>query len=250
MIPGLKEHGKSCLEAVLSFFYPEVCQYCADRVATARGGYICETCAQEAKFIEPPYCERCGLPFAGALTTVFECGNCRDAELHFSQARSAVSAEGMVLELIHRYKYQRALWLEPYLAGLLVQEAAPSIVRGDWDAIAPVPLHGLKRAERQFNQAERLCRHLARATGLPFAPKLLRRVTSTPTQTRLSRRARAANVRGAFELHPQAEIKDRRIVLVDDVFTTGATTSACARVLRRAGAADVCVWTLARGVLN
>src|SRR5688572_13231617 len=118
---------KCWLDAALSFFYPEVCQYCDAQRATARDGYICETCARQANFIAPPFCQRCGLPFGGDITVEFECSNCREMELHFTFARSAVAARGMVLELIHRYKYERALWLEPFLGRLFIQAATPSL---------------------------------------------------------------------------------------------------------------------------
>src|SRR6266700_3958402 len=153
-------HGVKCwLEAGLGFFYPEVCQYCGDERATAAEGFIGVQCWQNIKFITPPFCERCGLPFEGAVTTPFECGNCREMGLQFSRARSAVAARGMVLEIIHRYKYQRALWFEPFLADLLVRAAAPSLRQERWDLIVPVPLHRVKKSEREFNQAGRRADH-------------------------------------------------------------------------------------------
>jgi ComF family protein len=238
------------LEAGLSFFYPEVCQYCGEERATAPEGFIGARCWENLKFITPPYCDRCGLPFEGAVSTPFECTNCREMELHFSWARSAVAARGMALDIIHRYKYQRALWFEPFLGDLLVRQAATSLRGGQWNLIVPVPLHGLKQSEREFNQAERLARYLGRAAQIPLRTDLLRRVAPTHTQTLLSRAERAANVRRAFAVRDGGALKNRRVVVVDDVFTTGATTSACANILLANGAADVCVWTLARGLLN
>jgi len=200
------------------------------------------------RFIKPPFCERCGLPFAGALTTSFECTNCRELELHFRSARSAVVARGVVLEAIHRFKYQRQLWFENFLAGLFLREAVPALDGQNWDLIMPVPLHSRKQREREFNQAGRLAAHLAAALKVPLNDRLLRRVTPTATQTLLTRQQRAANMRGAFAVRPGERLNRERVVLVDDVFTTGATTSACARVLLAAGAGDVCVWTVARGL--
>ena len=172
-------------------------------------------------------------------------------ELHFSYARSAVAANGLVLELIHRYKYQRALWLEPFLADLLVQQAKTGLEQQKWDLLLPVPLHPLKKAEREFNQAAGLSRRLSRATQIPMRDDLLCRVAPTRTQTLLSRSERAANVNRAFACKKAASVlKGKRVVLVDDVLTTGATTSACAKVLRAHGASEVCVWTLARGLLK
>jgi len=239
---------KEWLDAGLGFVYPEVCQICGREHATVSEGFVCVECWQKVRFIKPPFCERCGLPYEGDITTAFECGNCREMELHFRSARSAVLAGELMLDVIHRYKYQRALWFEPFLADLLVRQAAPALAREKWDMIVPVPLHPTRRREREFNQAERLGNHLSRATGIPMNTSLLERVESTQTQTQLGRQERAANMRNAFALRPDGEVKRARVVVLDDVFTTGATTSACAKVLMSAGAEDACVWTVARGL--
>jgi competence protein ComFC len=236
------------LNVGLGFLYPEICQLCGAERASGRDGYVGAHCWRQVRFIKPPFCGRCGLPFEGDVTTPFECANCGEMELYFCSARSAVVARGTVLEAIHRYKYRRHLWFEPFLAGLFLREAVPALRDGNWDLVAPVPLHPLKQREREFNQAARLARHLSDALEIPVNQKLLRRVMPTATQTRLTRLERAANMRGAFAVRPGAGLDGERVVLVDDVFTTGATTSACARALLDAGAGDVCVWTVARGL--
>jgi competence protein ComFC len=236
------------LRVALAFFYPEACQLCGRERASPAEGYVCARCRGKVRLIQPPFCQRCGLPFAGELTTPFECSNCREMDLRFVSARSAVVAGGVVLEAIHRFKYQRALWLEPFLADLLIREAGPALAGGRWDCLVPVPLHPTKYREREFNQAARLASALGRALRIPVRPEVLRRILPTQTQTRLTRQARADNVRHAFALRPGHRLRGERVVLIDDVFTTGATTSACARILRAGGAGDVCVWTVARGI--
>jgi ComF family protein len=114
--------------------------------------------------------------------------------------------------------------------------------------IVPVPLHPTKAREREFNQAERLADRLGCAMRIPVNKRLVRRVLPTRTQTQLSREERLANVHNAFAMRHRQKLNGERILLVDDVFTTGATTSACAGVLRAAGAGEVCVWTVARGI--
>jgi len=143
---------------------------------------------------------------------------------------------------------RRQLRFETFLAGLFLREAVPALRGQDWQLIVPVPLHPVKHREREFNQAERLAGHLATALKTPLNAELLRRVTSTRTQTLLTREQRAANMRGAFAIRPGQGLDGARVVLVDDVFTTGATTGACAHALLAAGAGDVCVWTVARGL--
>jgi ComF family protein len=239
---------QSWLEAGLALIYPPACQLCGEERATPQDGFVGPRCREEVRFIVPPICDRCGLPFAGDITSSFECANCREMELHFSSARSAVSARGVVLEVLHRYKYQRALWFEPFLAEIFLRRALPGLREEKWDWIVPVPLHPTKEREREFNQAERLAAHLSVATNIPLRPDLLRRVLPTRTQTLLTRTQRATNVRRAFALRSGRRLRGERIILVDDVLTTGATTSACAAVLRAGGAGDVCVWTVARGL--
>jgi len=236
------------LRDCLNLLYPPVCQLCREHRAEAHDGYVCAKCWSHVRFIRAPFCERCGLPFAGDLTTVFVCTNCNDLKLHFTSARSAVVARTVVLEAIHRFKYSRALWFENFLAGLLIREAAPVLAKGNWHGIVPVPLHPVKLREREFNQAALLAAQLARATKIPLNEKILRRVHPTATQTLLTRDERAANMKNAFIVRKGTRLAGKRIVLLDDVFTTGATTNACAKALQVAGAAEVCVWTVARGL--
>jgi competence protein ComFC len=134
----------SLLNATLAFVFPEVCQTCEAQRATAAEGFVCAQCWEDVRFIKPPFCNRCGLPFEGAITNTFECSNCRDMKLHFCFARSAVTTGGPVLEAIHRYKYQRALWFEHFLADLLIRAAKPELALQQWDCIVPVPLYSTK----------------------------------------------------------------------------------------------------------
>jgi competence protein ComFC len=238
---------KTALDAGLNFIYPAVCQLCVKERAGAQEGYVGGKCWTGVRFVTAPYCDRCGLPYDGDIIHPFRCENCAGVDFGFGFARSAVTANAMMLDIIHRYKYHHALWFEPFLADLLARQAKPALAGGSWDLIVPVPLHPLKLRQRQFNQAERLARCLGRALALPVNARAVRRVQFTETQTRLSRPERAANVSGAFAPRPGKELHGERVILVDDVMTTGATTSACARALREAGAAEVCVWTVARG---
>jgi ComF family protein len=238
---------QSSLNAGLALLYPEVCQICEEEHATAKDGFVCPDCWRSVRFIRAPFCERCGLPFEGEITNTFECSNCHELKLYFRSARSAVISNGATRKAIHHYKYRRALWFEPFLADLLIREAAPELRKEKWDWLVPVPLFPTKQREREFNQAERLAHRLSTATGIPVHTRLLRRRLPTRTQTLLSRAERNANMKNAFE-GCDVKLDGERVVLIDDVLTTGATTSACARALRRMGAGEVCVWTVARGL--
>ena len=169
-------------------------------------------------------------------------------QLNFCTARSAVAAKGAARDAIHRYKYHQALWFETFLADLFLRAALPELKPSEWDLIVPVPLHATKEREREFNQAERLAGHLAKGLTLPLKANLVRRILPTRTQALLSKKQRAENVRRAFAACNGSKLNGERVILVDDVLTTGATTSACAGVLKSLGASDVCVWTVARGL--
>lgn len=239
---------RSWANAGLGLIYPEVCQICHDHRAPFDEGLVCTQCRGQVRFIQPPFCDRCGLPFEGEITNTFECTNCRELELHFNSARSAVVLKTVVSEAMHAYKYNRAMWFERFLAGLLLQKAVPALRPQKWDIIVPVPLHPTKLREREFNQAARLAKHLGAALNLPVDTKSLQRITPTQTQTKLSRADRAKNVRGAFAVRKGVRLTSKRVIVLDDMFTTGATTSDCARALQSSGAAEVCVWTVARGL--
>ncbi|MDB6026029.1 MAG: putative amidophosphoribosyltransferase [Verrucomicrobiales bacterium] len=237
------------LDQGLNFFYPALCQICRKNRAGADESFICASCVSGkdgVHFLVPPYCDRCCFPFEGDISNKFECSNCREVELHFRYARSAVVTSPLLLDVIHRWKYNRALWFEPFLAELLIREAAPALREEKWDLIVPVPLHSKKEREREFNQAERLARHLSHATTISVNKDLLTRAEFTLTQTQLTREQRAENVRRAFTMKGGKKLNGEKIILLDDVLTTGATTNACAKVLREAGASEVCVWTVAR----
>jgi ComF family protein len=244
----VKEGIRAVTRAGLGLIYPETCQICKAERAPAANGFVGSKCWSQVRFIRPPFCQRCGLPYEGDITTQFVCTNCRDLEFHFAFARSATVAKTVVLEAIHRFKYSQAFWFENFLADLLLREAIPALAEQKWDLIVPVPLHPLKLREREFNQAEHLASCLSRAANLPLDAKSLRRVHATATQTLLNREQRASNMQGAFNVTSSKNISEKRIILVDDVFTTGATTNACAAALRRAGASAVGVWTVARGL--
>jgi ComF family protein len=234
-------------DALLNLVYPPVCQVCQSERAGINDGYVGGECWSQVRFVTAPFCDRCGLPYDGSISNAFVCSNCADIKLHFRFARSAVIANPLILQVVHRYKYNRALYFESFLADLLIRQAAPSLQNAQWDLIVPVPLHPAKEREREFNQAERLAQCLSRATNIPVNDRLVRRVKPTQTQTQLNRAERAANVHDAFAPTDSAKLNGEKIILLDDVMTTGATTSACARVLRKAGAGDVCVWTVIRG---
>ena len=231
----------------LELVYPADCAVCKAPREEGVRSMLCGKCRAELLPLRRPFCERCSLPFQGQADGVFRCLHCADKRFYFEKAICACRLTGVARECIHRFKYNGALWLGPELAELLVAAARERIEWEKVDCVAPVPLFPARERERTFNQAEWLARRLVRVLPAALSTGNLRRVRDTPTQAFLNAAERAENVHGAFVLRRPAEFMKRRVVVVDDVFTTGATTNECARVFRAAGAGSVMVLTVSRG---
>lgn len=236
---------RAAIDGLVSLFYPPHCVVCSE--STERGEHLCPGCRRKAKRIERPFCEVCSEPFAGAIDGTFSCPNCAGRQFHFTHAIAGFRSRGVVRELVHRFKYDRAFHLRHQLAEWLAFTLEDSrIGQQPVDALVPVPLHAARKREREFNQAEVLARIVGERAGLRTELSL-RRVRHTTTQTRFDRQERMENLRNAFAVHQDDVVRGKHLVLVDDVLTTGSTLDECARVLRRAGAASVRAITVARG---
>jgi len=231
---------------MLDLLYPRNCVRCGASSPEALP-HLCWDCLSDTPKIDAPFCVCCGDPVAGAIQHDYTCFACSRETPAFDFARSAVRYEGAVGEALRDLKYHQAVWLAPDLAALLlacVQAEYPGV---EFDGITAVPLHATRFRARGFNQSGLLAAALARKMEIPYKGKAARRIRSTTTQTGLTAPQRAVNVHAAFRTGLFASLKDRRILLVDDVMTTGATVNACARALKKGGAASVHVVTVARG---
>ncbi|MBV9828830.1 MAG: ComF family protein [Alphaproteobacteria bacterium] len=207
---------------------------------------LCPACWATMSFFAPPWCVRCGLPFVHPMGSGALCADCARGQMSWDQARAVLRydkhSRGLVLSLKHGDRTHLANGL-----GRWMQRSGRDVLEGvDW--LMPVPLHWTRLATRRYNQAALLAHAVHRAGGPVVAPDWLLRRRRTPSQGRLGAAARVRNVRGAFALRPGRSVKGKRVVIVDDVLTTGATVEECARVLRRGGAAFVGVLTLARAL--
>lgn len=234
------------ISRAVDLVYPRNCQFCSTPLAEEHPGVVCPVCLALAKPIAPPCCRRCALPFEGKLDDQVDCGYCQDLKFHFTRAFAACRAEGVVRDCIHRFKYNREMYYERHLADWLIAAGKRWIDWAEVDGIVAVPLHPVKARSREFNQAAVLAHALGRAVERPVFANCVRRVKETKSQTRLDAKDRRENLRGAFA--PRGKLTGGRLVLVDDVFTTGATLDACASILLRSGATDVIALTVARGV--
>lgn len=209
-------------------------------------GMLCWNCRAALRTIGDPCCAWCGNPLEGRTDHAYTCFHCTDMQPAFDLARSAMRFEGVASQLVHQFKYHAALWLRAEFIDWLQACHQVHYSDIDVDAICPVPLHAARLRERGYNQSAVLAAGLARRLRRPFWSNVLRRSRPTETQTHLTARQRLSNVADAFEVRT-ARIAGKAILLVDDVMTTGATTSSCARALKKAGCRSVHVLTLARG---
>lgn len=229
---------------VLDLVFPPQCLRC--RAMTERAGALCAECWGAVTFIGRPYCERCGLPFDYDLGAGALCGACVRTPPAYAKARAVLVYDDTSRDLVLAFKHADRTDAAPTY-GTWLARAGGELMEGT-DLVLPVPLHWTRLFGRRFNQAALLAQVLGRECGLAVAPDLLRRRRRTPSQGRLSPAQRRRNMEGAFAVpaRGRAGLRGKRLLLVDDVLTTGATANACARVLRRAGAESVSVLTLAR----
>jgi competence protein ComFC len=231
-------------EAVASLLYPPVCTVCGGK--TRAGEYLCEQCEAKATRIVAPFCQQCSEPFEGAITTTFTCANCAHRTIYFDAAVAAYRGRGIVRQIIHDFKYGRQVHLRHLVARWLRAAFDDERLHGrQFHIIVPVPLHPTRQRERGFNQASLLAELLSTRISIPCKP-LLKRIRYTTTQTALDRAERMENLHNAFRLRRNADVRGLRVLLIDDVLTTGSTLSECARVLKRAGANSVHAVTAAR----
>ena len=232
------------LRALISLLYPPSCAVC--EVAVGFEDYLCDACAAKAPRIKPPFCATCSEPFDGAITEIFSCANCAHRDLYFESAVAAYRSRGVVRKLIHEFKYGHQVHLRNPVADWLLATLDDPRLRGRrFDLVIPVPLHPARKRERGFNQAELLAEIFSARAGLTLRP-VLERIRYTTTQTAFDRAERMENLHEAFRLRKKADVRGLRVLLIDDVLTTGSTLSECARVLKAGGAISVHAATAAR----
>jgi ComF family protein len=234
------------MKLLLDMLYPRRCIGCG-AASPDSFHYICRECWADSARVAPPFCSHCGDPVAGAVDHDFICYSCSAKKPAFDGARSAARYDGVVGEALRQLKYEQALWLAPDLATLLHHCIRAEYPGQAFDLLVPVPLHHVRKRSRGYNQSEVLAKELGRKLGHTSHPKLLQRIRPTISQTNLTAKDRLSNVTQAFRYGKGKRLAGKKVLLVDDVMTTGATVNACAKTLKKGGAASVHVITAARG---
>jgi ComF family protein len=242
--PALLRFAAAASTALLDALLPPRCLCCG--MAVDRQGGLCPGCWTGLSFIAPPFCARCGLPFEYEAQDGAVCGACLAEPPAFARARAVLVYDDGSRPLVLGFKHGDRIHAADAYGGWLARAGAELLT--DADLLAPVPLHWGRLFRRRYNQAALLAQALSKRSGVPTLPDLLVRRRATPTQGGLDRKGRHRNVKGAFQLRAPGTVAGKRVVLVDDVLTTGATLAECARVLVKSGAARVDVLTLARVV--
>jgi ComF family protein len=240
---------KDAIGALTSVLFPAPCRICGQILLNATRIPICEDCLGSFEKIAEPMCLCCGRPFVSAVSGDAKqplCRLCRVNFFAFDRARSFAIYNDSLFEAIMLMKYEEVTSLGSWFTVRLAQVLRERVPEWQADAVVPVPLHRERQRERGHNQAELIARPLAKALGVKIKPRCLVRTKPRPDRLLLSRSERWKAVRGAYATRPGQRVDNLRILLVDDVLTTGATLDACARALKKAGAAEVLGLTIAR----
>lgn len=241
---------KALFRLIVDFVFSPKCLTCSRFLKEEENDPVCPECWAEIQLIAPPWCERCGFPLASSFegTAAPICRECRKGKRYFHQARAVGIYDGTLRKIIHLFKYRQKESLHQILGELLLKYLSQHWSDLKVDFILPVPLHRKRLRWRGFNQAELLARMISLNLDLPLLTENLQRPRFTTPQIELTKKERLTNLRGAFKVRKSEEIEGLSLLLIDDVFTTGATMNECSRALVEAGASKVYCLALARPI--
>ncbi len=237
---------RELLNDVSNIIFPPQCLACTEIINGPAKQVFCCACQDKIHFITNNFCPICGIPFLVSSAGSHVCGNCQENKPYFIQARAVTAFETVIMDAIHKFKYGRSIAAGDSLGSFMADFSFPDFDFSGFSLLIPVPLHIKKLRERGFNQSLLLANKMGRKYNLPVNFSLLKRNKSTLTQTDLNKTEREKNVKGAFVIADRKIIAGENVILIDDVYTTGATLNECAKVLLKAGVQKVAVLTLSR----
>lgn len=238
-LSATKSAAKDIFSGILDLIYPPHCVVCR----TAGEGYLCGKCREKITLIEGPVCRKCGAP-----CEAYVCEECRDREYAFECARSAGIFEDVLRDAIHALKYSNHVVLADPLAEIMAEVFPSTGLVGMVDVVVPIPIHRSRMIDRGFNQSEELAVRLGKRIGLPVESAVLLKMKKTKHQVELPFDLRATNIGGSFAVDRAQSIRRKKVLLIDDVYTTGSTLNEAARVLLDSGASAVRAYTLAKSL--
>lgn len=238
------------LNDIGEIIFPPQCLGCAEILHPFTGQIFCPVCSDKIKFVSGSICPVCGTTFSDSPAPDHVCGDCLENKTYFTCARSIFRYETFILEVIHQFKYGRNMSVGETLASYMAGFSFPDIDFTDYSMIIPVPLNIKRLRERGFNQSLILARAMGKKRQIPVNFSVLKRQKFTLTQAGSNRNERKQNIKGAFEVKDSKKIAGKNVIIIDDVYTTGATINECAKTLTMAGAKKVAVLTLARVIPN
>lgn len=222
---------------ILNIILPRQCAVCSTNINGSKRDFLCDCCFEAIEIIKDPFCKSCGRPFVSKETLRHSpghlCAACREKKLYFHSARAIGAYSGILKKLIHIYKFKKKRALGEPLSEIMIDHLDKRFERIDFDMLLPVPLHKKRLREREFDQSLLLALHMGRRLKIPVLADFLIRCRYTRPQLELKVKERARNVKNAFKINGVNRIEGKNILLVDDVFTTGATVNECSRVLKK-----------------
>jgi ComF family protein len=250
---GKLNNDMKFLSPILNLLYPATCHICNQKTSD----HFCPTCWDKIGFLKPPFCPKCGRPFASESSLLYSpdhlCSECKSTKTYFDKAMAIGPYDGTLAEAIHLFKYNGKKGLGLPLGRIMIDyiKSNPSLFPLELAersplTILPVPLHPKRLREREFNQSLLLAKEISKTLKIPLIKDNLQRIRWTRPQIELKGEERLKNVKGAFSLKDPKTIEGKSLLLIDDVYTTGATVRECSKVLKKAGAEKVYVFTLAR----
>lgn len=252
MKPNLATLAKDGFGSLVNLLYPPLCGICNKKLLTGQEAalLICKDCLAKIKKNPPPHCKKCGRSLCGLTDNIETCWECFDRNFYFERSWSGFFYEGVVKEALHLLKYSGKIFLSNLFSNLLIQFLKNNIeILEGIDGVISVPLHSVKLREREFNQAHILVEVITKEFKLKDLSRCLKRTKVTRPQSELDKKERFNNVKGTFEIPVSTYevVCGKNILIVDDIFTTGATLNECARVLKKAGVKKIRCLTFARG---
>jgi ComF family protein len=238
---------RALFKTFVAFLLPSQCHCCEKFLEEGQQG-ICPDCLSRIRWIEPPFCTVCGVPFLSGEIKNHPCGTCLTQKQYYTIARAIGYYDGPLREAIHRWKYEEKNYLTTFFGEKMAEGFHRYWDPSSFDFLIPVPLHPQRLRERGFNQALLLVKELSQRTGIPYSKGLLQKKRATIPQVDLSGTEREKGVKSSFHTERREEVEGKKILLVDDVYTTGATVNECSKVLMKAEAERVDVLTLAHAI--